>query len=142
MPHTPSAASQIVMIPVGKLRPNRYNPNRLTLEQFQENVAEVRRLGRPAKPIVVRRVADEYEIIDGEHGWQPPRRSASPRSRARSSKRASSRPACKPTSVTGTGPTIPSRSARCFKRCRTWKTCRFGSWQGELMSPSPRHDII
>lgn len=54
-----------------QLKPNSYNPNRQTDEEFAENVAEVRRLGRLPKPVIVRCASDGgYEIIDGEHGWR------------------------------------------------------------------------
>jgi hypothetical protein len=64
---TPSA---IIMLPVGKLHPNEYNPNRMTPEEFGELAAEVRHLRRLPKPVVVRRNGDGYLIVDGEHGWR------------------------------------------------------------------------
>jgi len=61
---------EVVILPVSLLRPNDWNPNKMTQEQEGELLREVRRLGRPAKPIVVRRLGDgTYEIVDGEHGW-------------------------------------------------------------------------
>lgn len=51
-----------------KLRPNDYNPNRMTDSEFAEFVAEIKHLGRLPKPIVVRSGNDdEFIIIDGEH---------------------------------------------------------------------------
>ena len=64
------APPKIIMLPIEKLRPNPFNPNEQTAEQFAENVAEVRRLGRIPKPIVVRPAEDGFEIIDGEHAWR------------------------------------------------------------------------
>jgi ParB/RepB/Spo0J family partition protein len=64
---TPAAAG---MLPVEQLRPNDYNPNRMTDEEFAELVAEVRHLGRLPKPVVVRPARDGYVIVDGEHGWR------------------------------------------------------------------------
>jgi ParB/RepB/Spo0J family partition protein len=58
------------MLPVGQLRPNDYNPNRMTKEEFAELVAEVKHLNRLPKPVVVRRQGDGYVIVDGEHGWR------------------------------------------------------------------------
>ena len=57
------------MLPVDRLRPNKWNPNSMTEEQETELLEEVRRLGRPSKTIVVRHVDDDYEIVDGEHNW-------------------------------------------------------------------------
>ena len=39
-------------------------------EDFAEYVAEVRRLGRVPKPIVVRPDGDRFQIVDGEHAWR------------------------------------------------------------------------
>jgi ParB/RepB/Spo0J family partition protein len=60
----------IQFLPIGKLRPNDYNPNRMTEEEFAELLAEVRHLGRLPKPVVVRQDAQGYVIVDGEHGWR------------------------------------------------------------------------
>jgi ParB/RepB/Spo0J family partition protein len=59
-------------LPTDALHPNDYNPNRMTGEEFTELVEEVRHLGRLPKPVVVRNgyAADEYLIVDGEHGWR------------------------------------------------------------------------
>ena len=57
-----------------QLVPNHWNPNQMSDEQFDQLVAEVRRLGRLPKPIVVRALDDgTFEIIDGEHGWRAAR---------------------------------------------------------------------
>jgi ParB-like chromosome segregation protein Spo0J len=71
-PARPVAGSiEIVMLPVSQLRANDWNPNLMTDEQEAELLEEVRRLGRPAKPIVVRRQRKHsYEIVDGEHSWK------------------------------------------------------------------------
>lgn len=62
--------TNIVSLKLDQLKPNNFNPNRQTEEEFRQNVAEVRRLGRLSKPIVVRPFdADSFEIVDGEHGW-------------------------------------------------------------------------
>jgi ParB/RepB/Spo0J family partition protein len=61
---------QITIIPTDQVDPNLWNPNELTAEQRAELLAEVRRLGRLPKPVVVRRKGDRYEIVDGEHGWR------------------------------------------------------------------------
>jgi len=60
----------ITTIPVSQIRPNKYNPNGMSDEEYAEYVAEVRHLGRPPKPTIVRPVEDGFEIVDGEHGWR------------------------------------------------------------------------
>jgi len=61
---------ETVMIRTDRLVPNDYNPNRHTPQQVAEHKAEVERLGRIPKPIVVHPGDDgAYVIIDGEHSW-------------------------------------------------------------------------
>jgi ParB/RepB/Spo0J family partition protein len=57
-------------LPIGSLKANDYNPNRMTTDAFAELVAEVRHLGRLPKPLVVRPDGSGYVIVDGEHGWR------------------------------------------------------------------------
>jgi ParB/RepB/Spo0J family partition protein len=59
-----------LVISTERLRPNAYNPNAMTPDEFAELVAEVRHLGRLPKPVVVRPDGDGYVIVDGEHGWR------------------------------------------------------------------------
>ncbi len=67
---TPSKKVKVVMLPAARLRPNAWNPNALTDEQWAELREEVRRHGRTVKPVLVRPAADDaYEILDGEHNW-------------------------------------------------------------------------
>ena len=61
------------MILTALLRPNDYNPNVMTDDEFGELVAEVRHLGRLPKPVVARPNGDGYVIVDGEHGWRAAR---------------------------------------------------------------------
>ena len=60
----------IKSILVALIDPNPWNPNRMDEEKFGEYVAEVHRLGRLPKPVVVRKLGDRYQILDGEHGWR------------------------------------------------------------------------
>lgn len=60
----------IVNLPTESLRPNDYNPNMMTHDEFEELVCEVKRLKRIPKPIVVRKEGQDYSIIDGEHNWK------------------------------------------------------------------------
>ena len=65
----PGAASPLFrMISTGRIDPNDYNANEMSPKEFTALRAEVRRLGRPPKPIVVREVGERYEVVDGEHG--------------------------------------------------------------------------
>jgi len=64
------AEIKVTMIAIDQLDPNPWNPNKLTNEQFAELLAEVRRLGKLPKPIVVRPSGDRFEIVDGEHSWK------------------------------------------------------------------------
>jgi ParB/RepB/Spo0J family partition protein len=68
-----AGAIQVSMIPIDRLRPSRWNPNVMTAEQEAELLKEIRRLGRPPKPIVVRARGKRYEIVDGEHAWKAAR---------------------------------------------------------------------
>lgn len=63
----------IEQIPVDSLKPNPWNPNRMSDAEYAELVAEVKHLGRLPKPVVVRRNCDGFEIVDGEHGWRAAR---------------------------------------------------------------------
>jgi ParB/RepB/Spo0J family partition protein len=59
-----------INLPTDSLKPNAYNPNVMTQEEFAELVAEVRHLKRLPKPVVVRPNCNGYVIVDGEHGWR------------------------------------------------------------------------
>ncbi|MBA3484385.1 MAG: ParB/RepB/Spo0J family partition protein [Pirellulales bacterium] len=62
------------MIDVNLIRPNHFNPNQMSTQQFRECVAEIKHLGGLPHPIVVRPIKDDpdgkqYEIVDGEHRY-------------------------------------------------------------------------
>ena len=57
-------------ISLSAIRPNAYNPNQQSMEQFAELTAELKRLDRVPKPVVVRRAGDGWTIVDGEHSWR------------------------------------------------------------------------
>ncbi|MTH61185.1 chromosome partitioning protein ParB [Paracoccus litorisediminis] len=61
---------QYIEVPVGELRPNSFNPNRVTADNEKKIRASIERNGI-FKPIIVRQVANirGYEIIGGEHRW-------------------------------------------------------------------------
>ncbi len=52
------------------IRPNDYNPNEMTDDQFEELVREVKHLGKPPKPIILRNKGEFFEIVDGEHSYR------------------------------------------------------------------------
>jgi len=54
------------LIPVGNIHPNKWNPNRQNERQFQAEVESILSYGFIA-PILVRKIANGYEILDGEH---------------------------------------------------------------------------
>jgi hypothetical protein len=60
----------VLVVDVDDVRPNEWNPNQLTEQEFGQFCDEVRRLGRLPKPIVARPINDgAFEIVDGEQGW-------------------------------------------------------------------------
>lgn len=59
---------EIVHLPVGELRANPWNPNRVAPETLHKLREYVAREGF-VQPVVVRRVADHYQIVDGYHRW-------------------------------------------------------------------------
>lgn len=61
---------EIQMLAADALRPNDYNPNEMTPDEFAELVAEVRHLGRLPKPVVVRPNGAGFVIVDGEHSYR------------------------------------------------------------------------
>lgn len=54
------------LLPLGDIHPNRWNPNRQSERQFQAEVESILSYGFLA-PILVRKIAKGYEILDGEH---------------------------------------------------------------------------
>ncbi len=72
------AAVEVRQLPTDRLRPNDYNPNRMTKAEFAELVEEVRHLGRLPKPVIVRPTEDGYTVVDGEHGWRAAREAGLP----------------------------------------------------------------
>jgi len=64
----------IVMISMDKIKPNDYNPNKMTPEVFNELVSDIEDFGF-VQPIIVAPIESsedgyEYEIIDGEHRYE------------------------------------------------------------------------
>lgn len=52
------------------LIPNTWNPNQMTDDEFAELVSEVKHLDGPAKPLILRKKGDGYEIVDGEQTYK------------------------------------------------------------------------
>ncbi len=61
---------QVTTVRTDRLKPNDYNPNRMSDQGFAELVEEVTHLGRLPKPVVVCPDSDGYRIVDGEHSWK------------------------------------------------------------------------
>ena len=59
--------SEIKMVETKSLKPNEYNPNIMTDEQFQSLVDDFKENGFVGQPIIIN---DKKEIIDGEHRWR------------------------------------------------------------------------
>jgi ParB family chromosome partitioning protein len=59
--------SEIKMVETETLKPNNYNPNIMTDEQFNSLVDDFRENGFVGQPIIIN---DKNEIIDGEHRWR------------------------------------------------------------------------
>ena len=59
---------KVTHIEVEKLRPNPWNPNRMSDEMFHKLKEYVKREGM-VEPIVVRPQGEEYEILGGYHRW-------------------------------------------------------------------------
>jgi len=62
--------NSVQMIRTVLIIPNDYNPNQMTANEFAELKTEVTRLGKPPKPLIVRPYQDQFQIVDGEHGWR------------------------------------------------------------------------
>lgn len=52
------------------IKPNPWNPNEMSDIAFQEYVKEIKHLGKPPKPLVLRKKEEGYEIVDGEHSYR------------------------------------------------------------------------
>lgn len=59
--------SEVQMIETESLRPNEYNPNVMTDEQFQSVVSDIEENGFVGQPIII---TSDNVIIDGEHRWR------------------------------------------------------------------------
>jgi ParB/RepB/Spo0J family partition protein len=58
---------EIKQIKINKIKPNNYNPNKMTEERYKELIEEIKYLGRIPKPIIL---DTNYTIIDGEHTYK------------------------------------------------------------------------
>ena len=59
--------SQVELVDVDLLKPNEYNPNEMSKQQFQSLVDDLKENGFVGQPIVVN---DSHVIIDGQHRWE------------------------------------------------------------------------
>lgn len=65
---------QYLHVPIGELRPNPFNPNRVSAENERKIRTSIERNGL-FRPIIVREVAGQagYEILGGQHRWEQAR---------------------------------------------------------------------
>lgn len=59
--------SQVELVDIELLKPNEYNPNEMSGEQFQSLVDDLKENGFVGQPIVVN---ENHTIIDGQHRWE------------------------------------------------------------------------
>jgi hypothetical protein len=60
------AKGELIWVPLDRLVPNPWNPNRMDSFMYEKELASIRKFGM-ASPIVARAQGNVYEIIDGEH---------------------------------------------------------------------------
>jgi len=68
----PLAQDEVLWVELGKLKPNRYNPNEMSEEEFQPLLENMRKEGpNGTDPLLIRPLgADDWEIIDGFHRYK------------------------------------------------------------------------
>jgi hypothetical protein len=67
---SPSTADlAVTYVPVGRIRPNPWNPNRQDAFIFEKEKASIREFGFVV-PITCRSLGRDFEVIDGEHRWK------------------------------------------------------------------------
>lgn len=59
---------EVVHLPIGDLRPNPWNPNRVPADVMHKLREYLRKEGL-VQPLVVRRMPDHYQILGGFHRW-------------------------------------------------------------------------
>ncbi|NTW15339.1 MAG: ParB N-terminal domain-containing protein [Candidatus Moranbacteria bacterium] len=59
--------ADVTMVDPARLKPNEYNPNEMSDEQFEWLLEDFRENGWIGQPVIVN---GEYEIIDGFHRWK------------------------------------------------------------------------
>lgn len=63
------APLQVVHLPVDDLRPNPWNPNRMSPEIMHKLREYIRKEGL-VEPLIVRRLPDHYQLLGGYHRWR------------------------------------------------------------------------
>ena len=63
------SALDISILPIDKVLPNPWNPNKQNDRQYQAEIQSILDNGFIA-PILVRKQGEDYQIIDGEHRWK------------------------------------------------------------------------
>lgn len=57
------------VVSVDRIRHNPWNPNRMDPTMYRKELASIRKFGF-IDPITVRKIGNQFEIIDGEHRWR------------------------------------------------------------------------
>ena len=58
---------KVELVPISEIRPNKYNPNKMSAHNYETLVNNIKKTGTLEQPILV---TMDYEIIDGEHRWK------------------------------------------------------------------------
>jgi ParB/RepB/Spo0J family partition protein len=59
--------SEAELVDIDLLKPNKYNPNEMSEEQFQYLIDDLKENGFVGQPIIA---TEKHEIIDGQHRWE------------------------------------------------------------------------
>lgn len=66
----PGSEEEVKLLPLGRIRPNPYQPRQEMDEEADRELADSIRRNGVLQPVVVRRSADGYELVAGERRWR------------------------------------------------------------------------
>ncbi|MCK4816828.1 ParB-like nuclease domain-containing protein, partial [bacterium] len=61
---------EIKRIKIDNIKPNDWNPNVIEPNKFEILTRNIKKVGFMLQPILVRKVDDHFQIIDGFHRWK------------------------------------------------------------------------